>query len=247
MKTLRQQSFKLVVVQDGYYFDLHIALLIDDRLVEQAGDFKNGDIRTLRIHKLFAVFGRIVSTHRTFEEAGERFNELQRMLTSTVLNESDKISMLGEYAFDGAYFEVINGKDAVLNPYKYFRPGDNAHAEHAIIKHAGIVVQTSLYTDENQVIQVSDPDNGLNKKNACVNRAPWTRFRNKAQKFLIYFPFFKHRSNEEIIAVAEEELAKYESKFNDYNFFWRNCQHFATYCQIGKERFTQFSNVVQLV
>ena len=135
-----------------------------------------------------------------------------------------KKNFFGEHAFEGSFYEIKNGEDALINPDKYFKASDHVQVSKGLYRHAAI------YIGNKMVIQVSDPNGGHSKKDAVVNEAHWRDFHGDDTKYYIYFTHFKHRRDDEIINVAQKMICNLKGK---YNFLLKNCQHFATFCQFG--------------
>lgn len=141
-----------------------------------------------------------------------------------------KKKLFGKHASDGSFYEILNGEEALINPDKYFKPGDHIQVSKGVYRHA------CIYTGKDEgerftVIQVSDPNGGHSKKKAKVNKALWQDFHCDDLRYHIYLTHFKHRRDKEILDIAQSMVGKLEG---EYNVLTKNCQHFAMFCQTGE-------------
>ncbi|CAF1462456.1 unnamed protein product [Adineta steineri] len=133
------------------------------------------------------------------------------------------------------------------NPDTYLKPGDfvmiKRENPYISYNHAGI------YSGNAEIIHISVPDdchgNGkFNKEEARIMKTSWSTFYgDKAAEINIVLRFYKRRTNEEVLQVAESLIG---ARKGTYHFLRENCQHFAGYCQTGydfsPEVFEMFEN-----
>lgn len=227
-KTPNGQNFILYVIEKSNKYYIYIAVTIDDRL-ENPKIFKNTGV--LIDIPQFSIWTNKISKHMDYNEAKNEYNEiLCNLTTNSRLSESQSEKYFGDKAKQGCFFEIADDDDAFNYPDKYFRPGDHVHVNKVVYNHAAI------YIGNKEVIQVSDPEKSNNsivaKRNALVNKARWDQFHDGKKIFTIYFPFVKKRSDAEIVKIASGMINELKG---EYNPLFKNCQHFATYCQLGCE------------
>jgi hypothetical protein len=141
--------------------------------------------------------------------------------------------------------------DVKINPSNYLTPGDyvmilrkpvsyNHHAIYAGKGEDGKDKVIHIFNDENEDIQENKKKNSLIKqkvdhllqvkREAYVRMDDWSRFYgDKETKCYKRCFLFKHKTNEEILKTAIEEMCENTRK-GKYNLLKENCRHFATYC-----------------
>jgi len=86
-----------------------------------------------------------------------------------------------------------------------------------------------IYEDDDSVIHFAPINGSKIKEDAVIHRSTLEDFKNGSFVFVIDFPSENCLSPEEVINRANTRLGQ-----NDYDLFLNNCDHFATWCKIGK-------------
>jgi hypothetical protein len=142
-------------------------------------------------------------------------------------------------------FQLPN--DVKTNPSNYLTPGDyvmilrklvsyNHHAIYAGKGEDGKDKVIHIFNEEKKDIQENKKkDSPIDhliqvKREAYVRMDDWSRFYgDKETKCYKRCFLFKHKTNEEILKTAIEEMYENTRK-GKYNLLKENCRHFATYC-----------------
>ena len=100
-----------------------------------------------------------------------------------------------------------------------------------------------IYEDENSVIHFSTTENSSkSKESAIIISTTLEKFADSLPVFVIEFPNEKCFSPDEVISRARSRLNE-----NGYSLSLNNCDHFATWCKIGKHNSIQVDFVKQMV
>jgi len=91
-----------------------------------------------------------------------------------------------------------------------------------------------IYEDDNSVIHFAPVNGSKLKEDAVIHCSTLAEFKNGSPVFVIDFPSENCFPPEEVINRANMRLDK-----KDYDLFFNNCDHFATWCKIGEHRSLQ--------
>lgn len=136
------------------------------------------------------------------------------------------------------YFSLIKISDECkLNPDNYFNAGDHL----CITRKGGLYTHDCIYMGNKKVVHIFLDENS-SKSCARAKEDSWQNYvgfdENDGAPYwgTVYVVVYrlKIRKPEEILKTAKL-LASEEYAKGQYNFFLKNCQHFATYCCTGKE------------
>uniref|UniRef100_A0A914CL62 LRAT domain-containing protein n=1 Tax=Acrobeloides nanus TaxID=290746 RepID=A0A914CL62_9BILA len=135
-------------------------------------------------------------------------------------------------------------KECLTNPDKYLKPGDHIQTPLSVPLINGIAHHEGIYIGDGQVIHIAIDKvsfaHGVREKGRSCARVGLLKkhFANSSDadiKVVVYRIRFK--TPDEIVSNAYR-YAKEFFREGEYNVLWKNCQHFASLCAVGKEEMT---------
>jgi len=112
--------------------------------------------------------------------------------------------------------------------FKSLQKGDVVWALRIPHFHCGI------YEGDNSVIHFAAQDGSKTKENAVVHRTSFEQFANGLPVVIIEFPEDKCFPPDKVVENARSRLGE-----KGYSPFFKNCDHFATWCKTGEHRSLQ--------
>jgi len=215
MTSSSDQRYKLVINRIVWY-GVHILFEIDPRLNNDdfQVEFKNIHFKTIQHQS--------ISQHLTLSGAKEKVAKLENDFNMNKIFPSILMPFITPFLLR---CKVKDREKAKNDPDCYFLPGDHVQVARSLYHHSAI------YIGNKKVIHVSDPSGGASKEQALVNEADWSKFHCGDTEISVLLPMFKLKANVKVANDARLEIGNYKS---EYNVLFKNCQHFATYCQFGK-------------
>jgi len=144
-----------------------------------------------------------------------------------------------------AYFIII---PTSVESGEYMRVPDKVHSRPDLYLRNGDVVMISrklgffrmyqhagIYAGNEEIIHISPEDRHNPKSTSKVMQTSWSEFYGDAETDVFTWENdLKVKTKNEILNTAKSMLGQREG---EYNFVLKNCQHFAAYCQSGREIF----------
>jgi len=144
--------------------------------------------------------------------------------------------------------------DAVSNPSKYFRAGDQVAVLRGKIPflNAGIYFHHGIYLSGGNVAHLhaeKEKDGASHstllqeKRQTCALITNWGEFISTSTQ-VCKVKWSPSNPASEIVKRAEEAVAQ-KKGFGDYSLFSRNCEHFASWCCTGREYSMQWGQLYE--
>ena len=211
LETSLKQRY-MVLINKWLWYAVRILIEIDDRYY---------------IH----IYSHKVSEEPSLEKAIKKHDEIISCLSESPPN-FDQLSLDVSM---GVFFIVPDADVSLL------RAGD-----HVQVIRSGVYGHSCIYLGKDRVIHINGFGNTIHdRKSTSYVRCGqyWENFmkcdvNSNPATIFIYSTIFKCRSRETIMKEALNSIGNHKGKFN---YFSRNCQHFATECQTGIKKSTELS------